>query len=242
MTKNEITFVRSLSERRARQQEGLFVAEGRKLVGDLLAAGMRAHSLYYTDDGEGMPALAQRITAREMERISSLKTPAPLLALFEIPVRELSLPRLKGELVLALDGVQDPGNLGTIVRTADWLGIPVLLCSPDCADCFAPKVVQATMGALARVQVHYGALTEWLPAFDQVYGTFLEGTPLYDAPLSPSGAIVMGSEGRGISAQVAALVSDKLYIPPVGTPAGESLNVATATAIVAAEFRRRFRA
>lgn len=233
MTKAEITFIRSLGERKARIESGLFVAEGRKLVGDLLAAGMRARTIYSTEDFPD----ASPISPKEMERISFLKTPSPLLALFEIPARELVFGE---ELVLALDGVQDPGNLGTIVRTADWMGIRTILCSPDCADCFAPKVVQATMGALARVGVHYGSLVEWMPAFERVWGTFMEGESIYRAQLAGSGLIVMGSEGRGISPEVAAQIAERLTIPACGTPAGESLNVAIATAIVCGEFRRRF--
>ena len=235
MTKAEIIWVRSLVDRKARRESGLFVAEGGKLVGDLLAAGMRARRIFATEDFPN----SEHVTSKEMERISFLRTPTPLLALIEIPTWELSVADLKGDLVLALDGVQDPGNLGTIVRTADWLGIRDILCSPDSADCFNPKVVQATMGALTNVRLHYGPLEQWAEAFERVYGTFLEGENLYEAPLSPTGLIVMGSEGRGISESVARRVTDKLFIPPHGRPASESLNVATATAGVCSEFRRR---
>ena len=149
------------------------------------------------------------------------------------------------DLILALDGVQDPGNMGTILRIADWFGIREVVCSEHTADCFNPKVVQATMGAIARVRVHYLPLTEWLAQAVQagvsVYGTFLDGETIYDAPLTTGGIVVMGSEGKGVSAQVAALVTHRLYIPsfPAGVPTSESLNVATATAIVCSEFRRR---
>ncbi len=240
MTKNEISLIRSLTDRRAREETGLFIAEGRKLAGDLLAGGMRIRKLYYTQ-GDPLPGVdCEPVSSREIGRLSRLRTPSSLVALVELPGYQLSLPALKDDLVLALDGVQDPGNLGTIVRTADWMGIGDLLCSVDSADCWGPKVVQATMGALARVRVHYGPLEEWLPVVGSpVYGTFLEGEPIYDAPLSKAGVIVMGSEGRGISPAVARAVTHKLFIPPYGRPASESLNVATATAIVCSEFRRR---
>ena len=185
------------------------------------------------------------ISHKEMELISSLKTPSDMLALVEIPRHGLSVRGLSGVLSLALDGVQDPGNMGTILRLADWFGMRDVICSETTADCFNPKVVQATMGAIARVRVHYVPLARWLgevrAAGIPVYGTFLDGEPIYDAALSPGGVIVMGSEGQGVSPEVAELVSRRLFIPPfpVGEPTSESLNVATATAIVCSEFRRR---
>lgn len=185
------------------------------------------------------------ISHKEMERISFLKTPSDMLALVEIPRYRLSVRELSDTLSLALDGVQDPGNMGTILRLADWFGMRDVICSETTADCFNPKVVQATMGAIARVRVHYVPLARWLgevrAAGIPVYGTFLDGEPIYDAALSPGGVIVMGSEGQGVSPEVAELVSRRLFIPPfpVGEPTSESLNVATATAIVCSEFRRR---
>ena len=148
------------------------------------------------------------------------------------------------ELCLALDTVQDPGNLGTIVRLADWFGIRHIFCSPSTSDVFAPKVVQATMGALARVRLHYGPLPDLMRRLDAgvpVYGTFLDGDDLYAAPLEQCGLLVMGNEGNGISPEVEACVRQRLYIPnyPSGVPTSESLNVAIATAVACAEFRRR---
>ncbi len=163
----------------------------------------------------------------------------------EIPRYELETETLKGRLTLALDDVQNPGNLGTIIRLADWFGITDIVCSPGSADCFNPKVVQATMGAVIRVRVHYTALAACLAAAAAreipVYGTFLEGENIYGTELTPEGIVVMGNEGRGVTEPVARAVTRKLFIPPwpADRRGSESLNVAVATGIICAEFRRR---
>ena len=244
MTKSEIQFVKSLSDKRAREQSGLFVAEGRKLVDEILRSQFAVHRLYYTGqdfwDGRG-----QDVSPKEMERISQLKTPTDCLAVVRIPHRDLSADNLKGSLVIALDGVQNPGNMGTIIRLADWFGIGDVVCSPDSADCFNPKVVQATMGAILRVRVHYTDLPDFLrQALDAglpVYGTTLDGNDIYSEALSADGVLVMGSEGSGLCREVAELLSRRLYIPPFPPQrcGSESLNVAVATAVVCSEFRRR---
>ena len=186
------------------------------------------------------------VTEGELTRVSFLKTPQEVMAVFgydDDDVCDTSLP-LK-ELCLALDDVQDPGNLGTIIRLADWFGITDIVCSRSSADCFNPKVVQATMGAILRVKVHYVDLERFLhdAAAEQIprYGTFLEGENLYTTQLGEGGIIIMGNEGRGISRPIEQLVSHKLLIPayPANRPTSESLNVAMATGIVCAEFRRR---
>lgn len=244
ITKADAAMIRSLGDKRARTELGLFVAEGEKLVSELPGSGFRVRRLLVREDSAvagGFGVEAERVTAREMERISHLKTPQGVLALVEIPRRRL--PDAPGrELTLALDGVQDPGNLGTILRLADWFGIRDVLCSPQTADCFNPKVVQATMGAILRVRVHYCDLPRVLSgAGVPVYGTFLDGENIYGAGLGPSGIVAMGNEGNGITPGVAAAVTRRLYIPPYppGHPSSESLNVAVATAIVCSEFRRR---
>lgn len=244
ITKAEIQLVRSLADKRNRDREGLFVAEGEKLIREILASSLRIRRIYAL---EGLFSGAQVTTAtpKELERMTLLKTANNSLALVEIPRHSLSTDRVKQTLVLALDEVQNPGNLGTIIRLADWFGIHDIVCSPTSADCFNPKVVQATMGAILRVRVHYVELGEWLrearAAGIPVYGTFLEGESLYETELTPSGILLMGNEGRGVSATCAASVSRKLFIPPY--PADrrttESLNVAMATGILCAEFRRR---
>jgi TrmH family RNA methyltransferase len=255
LTKATIALIKSLDDKKSRTETGLFVAEGAKLVEELIASSLTVREVY------ALPQAAARLTAsvskateslsvtevtsKEMERISRLKTPSELLAVVEIPRRTFDARSLSQNLVLALDDVQDPGNLGTIIRLADWFGIAQIVCSPASADAFNPKVVQATMGAIARVHIYYLPLTEVLTGAQEqkipVYGTFLEGEPLYSAPLSATGIIVMGHEGRGISPQVEALVTRRLFIPPYPPEAttSESLNVATATAIICSEFRRR---
>ena len=193
--------------------------------------------------------MAERVevTAEELARVSLQRAPQGVLAVFEKPqpvAAQSLLPVAGRSLCLALDGVQDPGNVGTIVRIADWWGIEHVICSHDTADVFAPKTVQSTMGALGRVGVHYTDLPAWLdalPAGTPVYGTLLDGDNLYDSELTPHGIIVMGNEGNGLSSAVRERVSHRLLIPsfPLDRPTSESLNVAVATAVTCAEFRRR---
>ena len=180
----------------------------------------------------------------DIRKASFLKNPQDVLAVFKRPDWSLDEADPSTSLVLVLDGIQDPGNLGTIIRLADWFGIEHIFCSPDTADLYNPKTVQATMGAMARVCVHYLSLTDLLRTANAdipVYGTFLDGNDMYGTELSPNGLIVMGNEGKGISRDVASLINRKLYIPnyPPERNTSESLNVAVATAIVCAEFRRR---
>jgi TrmH family RNA methyltransferase len=235
LTKAQIALIRSLGDKKGRAANGLFVAEGAKLVDELMRSELEVTAVY---------RVAETLTAGEMARISQLKTPSDVLALVRIPQRAFDPGVLTENLVLALDDVQDPGNLGTIVRLADWFGIRDIVCSPATADIFNPKAVQATMGAIARVRLHYGELSPVLDKARQagipVYGTFLEGERIYSARLSTAGIIVMGNEGQGISAEIEKQVTRKLFIPPYpeGIPTSESLNVAIATAIVCAEFRR----
>jgi TrmH family RNA methyltransferase len=228
----------------------VFVCEGGKLVGEVLASGFRVRKVYYTVDPSSPTGFcrddilseSEQVSGKEMERISHLKTPTDCLAVVEIPRREFSPKMLGGELTLALDGVQNPGNMGTIIRLADWFGIALVVCSTDSADCWSPKVVQATMGAITRVAVHYGDLAAMLSASEvPIYGTFLEGENIYETSLTREGIIVLGSEGRGISPEIARLVRRKLFIPPypANNSSSESLNVAIAAAIICSEFRRR---
>ena len=248
ISKARIKQIRGLERKKNRLAEGLFVAEGPKLVGELLGR-MRLRFVAATEEWLGtapqLPREAEvcTVTADELQRASLLQHPQSVVALFEIPSDETRLADVAGqELVLALDGVQDPGNLGTIVRLADWFGIRHIFCSPESADIFNPKATQATMGALGRVAVHYTNLPQTLTeARCPIYGTFLDGADIYRQRLTPSGVIVMGNEGQGITKAVAELVSHRLFVPPypADRPTVESLNVAIATAIVCAEFRRR---
>lgn len=244
MTKAEIRLVRALADKRGREEHGLFVAEGAKLVAELRASHLRVQRIFAREGLFAGPEV-ETVSPQEMERLSLLKTPSDALALVEIPRRRLDPAALAGRLTLALDDVQNPGNMGTIIRLADWFGITDIVCSEATADCFNPKVVQATMGAILRVRVHYTDLARLLaeaPALGlPVYGTFLEGDDLYDAPLTAAGIVVMGNEGRGVTPAVARTVTRKLFIPPYPADrrGSESLNVAMAAGIVCAEFRRR---
>lgn len=242
--------IASLASSRHRREEGLFVAEGWKCVSELLphfaCRWIVATDAWLAGNGAAIPRVARVLKARndEMERISSLRTPQGVLAVFELPDIKAESPR-KDELYIALDRVQDPGNLGTIIRLADWFGIRSIYASEDTVDVFNPKVVQSTMGGLARVQVQYCNLETLLKEANtagmEVYGTFLDGENLYGASLSRGGIIVMGNEGQGISAPVGALCNRRLTIPsfPPDAATVESLNVSMATAITVAEFRRR---
>ena len=232
LSKNQIKWVRSLQQKKQRDAEGVFVAEGHKCVEELRNAFELV--LLVTPDNA---------TEAEIAQMSNLRTPQGVIGVFRRRGEEA-----KGEeLVVALDGVQDPGNLGTIIRTCDWFGVHDIYCSKDTADCYNPKVVQATMGALARVRVHYINLMEWLEEVQKagvpVYGTLLEGGNMYEKGAitdKSKGVIIMGNEGNGISPEIRQLITHPIRIPsyPADADTSESLNVGIATAIVLAEFRR----
>lgn len=243
---NEIKRVRSLSDKKFRDRYGLFCVEGEKMVDEALRSGFDVEAVYRKDE----------IGEEQMSRISSLSSPSPALAVVRKPQdinlssdAALSSALGRSGLYLALDTIRDPGNLGTILRVADWFGIDAVFAAPDTVDVFNPKVVQATMGAIFRVKFHYAEIPALcraaVSAGGNVYGTFLDGSDMYEKQLntgkdSPS-VIVIGNESNGISDEVAGLVSDKLYIPPYpkNDTGSESLNAAVATAITVAEFRRR---
>jgi len=248
VTKVEIFLIKSLSDKKERSLSGLFVAEGEKLVGEIAASGMTVDKIFFTAEKSPLNTgkiPTEKISAKEMERISNLKTPSGVLALVKIPEYEFDAASFSKGHILALDNIQDPGNMGTIIRTADWFGIEDIVCSETSADCFNPKVVQATMGAITRVRVHYVNLPETLRNIAAggapVYGTFLEGENIYDTGLSENGVIVLGNEGQGISQEVARLVTKKLFIPPypAGKTSSESLNVSAACAIACSVLRMK---
>ena len=239
ISKNQIKYIRQLELKKHRKEDGVFVAEGPKVVGDLLRAGFKARQLFATTDWHYEGQEAQTVTNDELRKVSFLQHPQQVLGIFELPSPSSSLPAPHSPLSLALDGVQDPGNLGTIIRIADWFGIATIYCSEDTADAWNPKVVQATMGSIARVQVIYTDLKALLQEAEvPVYGTLLDGKNIYDQPLGKEGIIVMGNEGNGISAPIRQLVTHRLLIPQFHE-GPESLNVAIATAITCSEFRRR---
>lgn len=247
ISKATIKKIHALDMRKFRRNERLFVAEGPKLVDELCATMKPVYIAAlpeWISENADIVADAEYdvVTPDELQRASLQKNPQQVIALFPIPEHRLCAEQLKDELALMLDGVQDPGNLGTIARIADWFGIRNIICSTDTADIYNPKAVQATMGALARVKFHYTNLLQLLSQYDgPVYGTFLDGENIYGQELSANGIIVMGNEGKGISQGVGEMINRRLYIPnyPAGTQTTESLNVAIATSIVCAEFRRR---
>lgn len=243
---NEIKKVRSLSEKKFRDRLGLFCVEGEKMVEEALNSRFKVETVYRKDE----------IGEEPMSRISALASPSPALAVLHKPqdinlFTESSLSDALGKsgLYLALDTIRDPGNLGTILRIADWFGIDAVFAAPDTVDVFNPKVVQATMGAIFRVKFHYADIRALCKAASSaggnVYGTFLDGSDMYAKDLNPGkdspSVIVIGNESNGISDGVARLISDRLYIPPYprNDSGSESLNAAIATAITVAEFRRR---
>lgn len=250
LSKNKIKYLNSLNLKKIRDKEGVFIAEGVKLVGDLLpyfrAKIIVADHSFVIDDYQNVEEFIEIDGEEEMRKISLLSTPSLVYAVFYRPKYDFNLQSWLNnkELILALDSVQDPGNLGTIMRIADWFGIKHILCSKSTVDVYNSKTVQSTMGALARVEVHYVDLLEALQVCQKnsfpIYGTFLDGESIYSKNLLPYGVIVMGNEGNGISVMVESMVTDKLLIPsfPEGSVTSESLNVAVATAIVCSEFRR----
>ena len=242
VSKNQIKLITGLQQKKYRKQEELFIAEGIKVIQELLNSNFELHHLYSVNE-KYIASLRQGtgtiISDQELKKISALTTPNECLAVFKIPQKKA----IQHEgLIVALDDVRDPGNLGTIIRLCDWFGIKQLVCSEQCADVYNPKVVQATMGSLARVNVVYTDLQQFLTeASLPVYGTFMDGDNIYTMQLPEKGIIVIGNEANGISPVVEQRVSQRISIPRFGDiQKTESLNVATATAIVLSEFRRNF--
>ncbi|WP_431137249.1 RNA methyltransferase [Psychroserpens mesophilus] len=237
ITKNEIKLIKSLAQKKGRQQERLFVVEGIKGIREFLDSEFVLYQLYATD--AVFDAETRLISQKDLQRISALKTPNTAVAIFKIPN---SKSVIKSSLVLALDDVRDPGNLGTIIRLCDWFGIDHLVCSLETVDCYNPKVIQATMGSLTRVQITYTDLEDYLEQSKlEIFGTFMEGNSIYSGALPEEGIIVMGNEANGISSKIERLVNKKIGIPRFGNlKATESLNVATATAIVLSAFKGQY--
>ena len=252
LSKNKIKLIRSLDSKKSRLEHGLFVAEGEKLVSEIIeyqitiSYFVATETRFSENKEKKLNCLEKDIaTDDELKKASFLKTPQSVLCLVKLPKQELNLESLKNKLSIILDNVQDPGNLGTIIRIADWFGIEHVICSQNSADAFNPKVVQATMGAICRVKIYYENLNEVLTNVKTlgipIYGTALDGENIYNTSLTPNGFIVMGNESNGLHPSTITFLDKQLNIPffPENQKRSESLNVAVATAIVCSEFRRR---
>ncbi|MEL4456902.1 RNA methyltransferase [Lutimonas vermicola] len=239
LSKNQVKFIRSLKKKKFRQAHHLFVAEGIKVIEELINSSFHLHKLYCTAAYKNPFNVTdiQIITEKELAMVSEFSNPNQVIGIFEIP-KEKVFP--KTGLTVALDEVNDPGNLGTIIRLCDWFGVSQLICSENTVDCFNQKVVQASMGSLGRVAVIYVNLKAYLEQEKRmIYGTFLQGENIYNCQLDHEAVIVLGNEANGISDEIKNLVHKKITIPQFGSnQRTESLNVAAATAIFLSEFRR----
>ncbi len=233
ITNAQIKHVRSLREKKFREASGEFVVEGEKMVREALDSGFELAGLWRVED----------IGENAMSRMSQLSSPSPVLAVLKIPPQDNLPQTLQRGLYLALDSVRDPGNLGTIIRIADWFGVEAVFASPDCVDTYNPKVVQASMGSVFRVNIQTADIPELCRRFEgegmEIYGTVLDGADIYKEKFVPEGLVVMGNESVGISPQVRGLLTRRFLIPSFGKSGAESLNVAVATAVTLSEFRRR---
>ncbi|HTD42016.1 MAG TPA: RNA methyltransferase [Mucilaginibacter sp.] len=244
LSKSQINLLKSLQHKKFRREHGLFIVEGHKSINEFLDSAYPVEAIYHTSAFDSkVLKLSQKInlceiSVTDLEKISSLKTPQDVLALIKIPKwPDLQHEQLKGKFSLVLDGIQDPGNLGTIIRIADWFGINHIICSDDTVDAYNPKVVQACMGSLARVNVHYTPLAEFLIKIKlPIFGALLDGESIYNADFGKEGLIIMGNEGNGLRPEIQKLVSKSITIPRIGK--AESLNVAIATALFCSEITR----
>jgi TrmH family RNA methyltransferase len=244
LSKSQVSLLTSLQHKKFRREHGLFMVEGYKSVIEFINSAYQVDTIYHT------PAFApkllnlsrkinfQEISLNELEKISTLKTPQDVIGLVKIPIWPvLNYNGLKQKFSLVLDNIQDPGNMGTIIRTADWFGIHDIICSEETVDVYNPKVVQATMGSLARVNIHYADLELVLPQIKlPVFGAMLNGENMYNTNFGDEGLLVMGNEGNGISPDIERLINTAVTIPRAGN--AESLNVAIATAILCSEIKR----
>jgi len=239
LSKNQIKLITSLKQKKFRNEHQLFVAEGEKIILELLNSKFQLHQLFTaTLNFDVSDVLQTIITPKELIKISFLKTPNDALAVFKIPKPE---PIDFSKLIVALDNVRDPGNLGTIIRLCDWFGVTDLVCNLETVDCFNPKVIQATMGSIARVNMSYLDLKSFLSERKETVkiGAFMDGESVYDKNLPNTGILVLGNEANGISKEVESQITERIFIPRFGDlKAAESLNVANATAILLSEFKR----
>lgn len=240
VSKSQLKLIAGLHQKKIRTKHGLFVAEGIKVINEYLQSGFQLHSLFATESNlfDAPQHKTFAITEVELKKMSRLHTPNKAVAIFEIPMAK---PVVSDGLIVALDDVNDPGNLGTIIRLCDWFGISQLVCSVQTVDCYNPKVIQATMGSLSRVAVSYVDLNAFLKEYpNDIYAAMMDGENVYEASLPQKGVLVMGNEANGISSEILQTVTKSISIPRFGNlQQTESLNVATATAILLSEFKRR---
>ena len=253
ISKNRAKFIVSLQKKKVRDEERLFVIEGDKIVREFLASGIRINSLIAKPEfissipHELLNSVSEvdDVSYDELKAISTLKTPHNALAIIQMPDRDLNPDEVYNELCVALDFVQDPGNMGTIIRAAGWFGIKNIICSPDCVDVYNPKVIQASMGALLHVNIFYSDLKNFLKTAEKenipVFGTLLEGESIYSYRLTNKGVILLGNESKGISPELFPFITDKIMIPKfsMGKHGIDSLNVGMAASVVFSEFARR---
>jgi TrmH family RNA methyltransferase len=238
VTKSELKYIQSLSDKKVRLETGCFIAEGVKLVGEMIAAGYPLKAVYALDSWESPDTSLEvtRIEAFELEKMSMLQTPNQVLAIAMMPQKKEALD-LAGPLTIVLDGIQDPGNMGTIIRTADWFGITQIVASEDTVDVYNPKVIGATMGSFMRVSVTYKNLAEWMPTVKlPVYGALLEGENIFTIKTPQKSLLVIGSEGKGIRENIMDLITHPVTIPKIGD--AESLNAGIAAGIIVAQLTR----
>lgn len=238
VVKSQIKLIKSLQQKKYRTQHALFVVEGIKTIFELLKSDIVAQDIFATDVSflGGYKGSITTISEKELKQMSSLKNPNKVIGVFKMPKPK---PLDFSDWTVALDDIRDPGNLGTIIRLCDWFGIGHLVCSKNTVDCYNPKVLQATMGSISRINIVYVDLAKTLKESNiSVYGTFMNGDSIYSEKLPDTGVIVMGNEANGISKEIENLCNRKIGIPHFGKPTTESLNVATATAILLNEIRR----
>ena len=239
LSKNQLKFIRSLKKKKFRQTHQLFLAEGIKVVEELISSSIKVHQLYATESYSNSLKSddIQLISEKELRLVSDFSSPNQILGIFEIPA---SKDLVQQGITLVLDEINDPGNLGTIIRLCDWFGVSQLICSENTVDCYNQKVVQSSMGSLARVSVNYVDIVDYLTNEKRtVYGTFLKGENIYTSKLGKNAVIVLGNEANGISSEIEQLVHKKITIPQFGEQQNtESLNVAMSTAITLSEFKR----
>ncbi len=239
ISKNEAKYIQSLYHKKTRQEEGAFVAEGVKLVEDIIASPLFIRKIYATEKWKGVvPPGVETLIIKddELERISNLETAHEVLAIVEMPKQPTMVPMAK-ELVIALDGISDPGNMGTIIRLADWFGVAHIIASQECVDCYNPKVVQSTMGSIARVNIHYVDLVQLISKEKpRVFGAVLNGKSIYAMQTASAGVLLIGSEARGLRPELQQFVTDPVTIPKKGQ--AESLNAAMAAGIILSHLTR----